>query len=529
MKTKLILASLLATTFFSNAQYITTSGTAPGGTQVFKAGNGTGSLHWASSGGLLIQSQSGDRALLELQNPTAANRTVFQALSNSTYLDISGGTIPLYLMGSGGRMTIGHNNSPSYQVDLRTSATNDGLSITQTGTSAGALHLTNSSAGGGHWALFSTGSGNGQGAGNFSIFQYGGTDRLFIQGSTGNVGIGNINPSLAQLQVEQTTNNNSATGYFVSALNNPSGMNRTLQVEAQNGNYNWAGVFVCNDASCTQNIGVYAATPGNYPANDWAAYMEGHAKVTQNFYVGGNSYFTGNGYFGASMLWSDKRLKKDIKTLEKPMDVIMKLRPTTYFFDQTQANGLHMPEDKQYGLIAQELQEVLPESVKEMVKPADIDPMTQEMKHPEMKILTVNYNSLIPFLIKGMQEQQTTIETLLQSNADLKAEVENLRKTSTTTSIGELAFNGGFSMSQNEPNPFSHETVVKYTLPQTVGTASLYIYDLTGKQITSYPITDKGSSSITLTSKDLAAGIYIYTLVADGKVMDSKRMIVSEK
>jgi hypothetical protein len=32
-----------------------------------------------------------------------------------------------------------------------------------------------------------------------------------------------------------------------------------------------------------------------------------------------------------------------------------------------------------------------------------------------------------------------------------------------------------------------------------------------------------------MTSEKLAAGIYIYSIVADGKVIDSKRMIVADK
>lgn len=51
-------------------------------------------------------------------------------------------------------------------------------------------YMYNNSAGGQHWALFSTGNGNSQGSGNFSIYQYGATDRLFINGTTGDVGIG---------------------------------------------------------------------------------------------------------------------------------------------------------------------------------------------------------------------------------------------------------------------------------------------------------------------------------------------------
>lgn len=89
--------------------------------------------------------------------------------------------------------------------------------------------------------------------------------------------------------------------------------------------------------------------------------------------------------------------------------------------------------------------------------------------------------------------------------------------------------NDGFKMGQNEPNPFSHETTVRYTIPERVAEAYICVYDLSGKQIKKLPIHQKGSSFMTITSEQLAAGIYIYPIVADGKIVDSKRMVVAEK
>lgn len=86
-----------------------------------------------------------------------------------------------------------------------------------------------------------------------------------------------------------------------------------------------------------------------------------------------------------------------------------------------------------------------------------------------------------------------------------------------------------FQMSQNEPNPFTHETLVNYTLPNTVKIAFMAVYDLTEKQIATFPINELCVSSITITSQKLAAGICIYSIIADGKVVDTKRMIVAEK
>jgi len=84
-------------------------------------------------------------------------------------------------------------------------------------------------------------------------------------------------------------------------------------------------------------------------------------------------------------------------------------------------------------------------------------------------------------------------------------------------------------MSQNEPNPFTSETLIRYSLPQQVNSASLVVYDLTGKQLTSFVLEQKGSASIMITADKLAAGIYIYSIVADGKIMDSKRMVIAGK
>ena len=75
---------------------------------------------------------------------------------------------------------------------------------------------------------------------------------------------------------------------------------------------------------------------------------------------------------------------------------------------------------------------------------------------------------------------------------------------------------------------FNGQTTVKYNLPNSITNAHMAVYDLTGKQLASFPITERGASSI-ITTEKLVAGIYIYSIVADGKVVDSKRMIVSEK
>jgi hypothetical protein len=49
-----------------------------------------------------------------------------------------------------------------------------------------------------------------------------------------------------------------------------------------------------------------------------------------------------------------------------------------------------------------------------------------------------------------------------------------------------------------------------------------------GKQISHYPVYERGNGSITITGGTLEPGMYMYALIADGKEVDTKRMILTE-
>ena len=80
-------------------------------------------------------------------------------------------------------------------------------------------------------------------------------------------------------------------------------------------------------------------------------------------------------------------------------------------------------------------------------------------------------------------------------------------------------------LNQNSPNPFTDRTVVSYFIPQDIKQAQLLIYDGMGILIKKVDIKTKGSGSITLYGSNLRKGLYSYGIIADGKLIDTKKMI----
>ncbi len=83
-------------------------------------------------------------------------------------------------------------------------------------------------------------------------------------------------------------------------------------------------------------------------------------------------------------------------------------------------------------------------------------------------------------------------------------------------------------LNQNVPNPFNSATTIGFYLPNTVTNANIYVYDMNGIQLKSYPITEKGKGNVIIQGSELNAGMYLYTLITDGKVIDTKRMILTK-
>ena len=184
------------------------------------------------------------------------------------------------------------------------------------------------------------------------------------------------------------------------------------------------------------------------------------------------------------------------------------------------------------GLIAQEVQTVYPELVKE----------------DSAGYLYVDYIGLIPVIIEALKEQQSTIDAQSRKIKELEKEIissstvkdlrsERKKMLEPSSSIEEammedLAEEGittNAFLFQNTPNPFCSQTEIKYFIPENAENVVLYVFSLNGKMLITKPITQLGNGSVIINGNELEAGMYIYTLAIDGQEVDSKRMILNEK
>ncbi len=221
-----------------------------------------------------------------------------------------------------------------------------------------------------------------------------------------------------------------------------------------------------------------------------------------------DSNFTANLYL-ASSLWvtSDKRFKKDIVKIEKVNDKLKKLNGYTYHFRTDEFEGKNFTSADQIGLIAQEVKEVFPQLVSEDSK----------------GYLGVNYQGMIPVLLQAIKEQQQQIEEL---NALVKGAGNSTNESARVIGNVELSDAPSIILEQNVPNPFAEQTSIAYTLNGGVQKAQILFYNSEGKLINSSDLKiTAGKGQLNVFANDLSNGIYSYTLVVDGKIIETKRMI----
>jgi hypothetical protein len=110
----------------------------------------------------------------------------------------------------------------------------------------------------------------------------------------------------------------------------------------------------------------------------------------------------GNSSWGAI---SDRRMKRNINTIDSSLSSIMQLRPVTFNYNTDEADEVPRP-----GFIAQEMDVVYPNATNWIV--TDTKTMYTDNDGNEYSALSVSTTELIPYLVKSIQELAARVSTL---------------------------------------------------------------------------------------------------------------------
>jgi hypothetical protein len=108
--------------------------------------------------------------------------------------------------------------------------------------------------------------------------------------------------------------------------------------------------------------------------------------------------------------YSDVRLKDNIEKIHNAAEKLYSLNGVFYINKDILANDYGFDPDysRKVGVIAQEVQRVLPE----VVKPAPFDTDKDGKSKSGQNYLTVQYERIIPLIVETIKEQQKEIDIL---------------------------------------------------------------------------------------------------------------------
>lgn len=133
----------------------------------------------------------------------------------------------------------------------------------------------------------------------------------------------------------------------------------------------------------------------------------------------------------------------------------------------------------------------------------------------------INYMEMIPLLVQSINELNAKIAQLSK---------DNVRQTRSVFSDDEDGFSSPVSKNilyQNTPNPFKEQTTIRFSLADDVTSAAICIFDMSGKMLKKLPVSS-GDGSVTVNGWELGEGMFLYSLLVNGREIDTKKMIITK-
>lgn len=222
---------------------------------------------------------------------------------------------------------------------------------------------------------------------------------------------------------------------------------------------------------------------------------------------------------------SDGSLKTEIVSIDNPILLISQLNGVYFKYKNDsvifpQNTIVPNQEEYDYGFIAQDVEQILPEVVSET----------------DFNVKAVDYNSITPILVEAFKAQMLLIDTLSNKIEQLEEQINsccsngqrqgNINPTPVNENNSKQKTNN--ILYQNKPNPYNERTSIDYQIESEFSNASIMIFNLQGTLLKSFPITTTGKGNIIINNGEFKSGMYLYSLVINNSEIDTKRMIVTD-
>ncbi|NDO73076.1 pyocin knob domain-containing S74 family peptidase [Shewanella sp. SE1] len=216
-------------------------------------------------------------------------------------------------------------------------------------------------------------------------------------------------------------------GHDIKTLGNRLTVNNDGSIVKNSTAHRNAGIYGIYDSTKFDQIWsmgeAYKIAPDGSSLNNLYGLAYGYEGANANYSGGHQLFWVNNGQInvalGSGGVWtrsnmsaySDIRVKTNIEKIDNALDKIVQIGGYTYT-----RTDLEDTETRHSGVIAQEVQKILPEVVSEI---SDGNNGTH---------LSVNYSGIIPLLIEGIKEQNTLLEEQKTLVEDQSNEIENLKQ-----------------------------------------------------------------------------------------------------
>jgi len=397
----------------------------------------------------------------------------------------------------------------------------------------------------------------------------------------GKVGIGVNNIRLAKLEVSNQITRDEVDYGIYGGLN-AEAQTLTAQPRVLAGVF---GDFFGGNASTTTDAGVYgqAFSKGKYQVGVYGRSISsvftvnqmGIAGVTDGIGSGSNIgvygevavtgpsswgglFLGGTALTGMPVIVSDESVKTNVEELTNATELINSLAPKTYEYVSPGNRDIPFDAGTRYGFVAQDVQPVLPNLVREARIPEKQDSTGAFIQGTSVDLLGVRYTEIIPILVGAFKEQYAAnqsqinqIEDLTETNQNLLNRIDDLEASmaqmenqlsSVLSSFQALQSNvtnccgttpmektnsetGRIELEQNFPNPFETETTINFTISETAQ-IRLEISDAQGRvlDVLVNQRMSEGRYTERWDASAYAPGTYYYSLYADTELL-TKKMI----